>query len=173
MSNGPHSASRDSGNSRPFINADSCDGRAQIAITLTVVLADVFTLYFKAKNFRWHVSGPHFRDYHLLFDQQAEDLLVMTDLLAERVRKVGGNTLRSVQHILRLARLSGNDADFLAPPQMLAELRGDNEQLAGFMRDAHFMCGGFDDLASMRLLETWIDEAEGRVWFLAECGRNP
>ena len=118
------------------------------------------------------MSGPHFRDYHVLLGEQAAQLFATTDAIAERVRKVGGSTLRSVQHIVRLARLSGNEADFVAPSLMLAELRSDNEQLAGFMRDAHFVCGGVDDLASMSLLENWIDEAERRVWFLFECGRK-
>lgn len=156
---------------RALWNADSSDGVAKIASTLNILLADVFTLYFKTKSFHWHMSGPHFRDYHLLLDEQAEQLFAITDALAERVRKVGGNTLKSARQVVRLARLSGNEADFVKPSQMLAELRGDNERLAGFMRDAHFVCGGYDDLASMSLLECWIDEAERRAWFLFECGR--
>jgi starvation-inducible DNA-binding protein len=172
MVNGTHDVPGNDSNGRAFWNADNGDGASKIASTLNTLLADVFTLYFKTKNFHWHMSGPHFRDYHLLLDEQAEQIFATTDAIAERVRKVGGRTLRSVQHVARLARLRGNDADFVAPSLMLAELRSDNEQLAGFMRDAHFVCGGFDDVASMSLLENWIDEAERRVWFLFECGRR-
>jgi len=151
---------------------DNGDATAKVSASLNVVLADVFTLYFKTRNFHWHMSGPHFREYHLLLDEQAEQLSVTGDAIAERVRKVGGSTLKSVPHVVRLARLSSNEADFVAPPQMLAELRNDNELLAGFMREAHFVCGGVDDLASMGMLEKWIEEAEGRVWFLFECCRG-
>jgi starvation-inducible DNA-binding protein len=162
----------DDANNRSFLNADNSEGAAKIAATLNTLLADVFTLYFKTKSFHWHITGSHFRDYHLLLDEQAEQIFGAADAIAERVRKVGGSTLRSVLHVVRLARLTGNDADFVAPAMMLAELRSDNERLVGFMRDAHFVCGGFDDVASMGLLENWIDEAEGRVWFLFECGRR-
>jgi starvation-inducible DNA-binding protein len=172
MVNGTSSALSDDGNGRSFLNADGGEGAAKIAATLNTLLADVFTLYFKTKNFHWHMTGLNFRDYHLLLDEQAGQIFAATDVIAERVRKVGGGTLRSVQHVVRLARLAGNDADFVAPSLMLAELRSDNERLVGFMRDAHFICGGFDDVATMGLLETWIDEAEKRVWFLFECGRK-
>jgi starvation-inducible DNA-binding protein len=170
MANGNHDAPNNDNNGRSFWSADSGDGASKIATTLNVLLADVFTLYFKT---HWHMTGPHFRDYHLLLDEQSDQIFATTDAIAERVRKVGGRTLRSVQHVSRVARLAGNDADFVAPSLMLAELRSDNERLAGFMRDAHFVCGGFDDVASMGLLENWIDEAERRVWFLFECGRKP
>jgi starvation-inducible DNA-binding protein len=172
MMNGTPGRLNDDANNRSFLNADNGEGAAKITATLNTLLADVFTLYFKTKNFHWHMIGPHFRDYHLLLDEQAEQIFGTTDAIAERVRKVGGSTLRSVQHVVRLARLAGNDADFVAPALMLAELRSDNERLVGFMRDAHFVCGGFDDVASMGLLENWIDEAERRVWFLFECGRK-
>jgi starvation-inducible DNA-binding protein len=172
MVNGTPDPLNDDANNRSFLNADNSEGAAKIAATLNTLLADVFTLYFKTKSFHWHITGSHFRDYRLLLDEQAEQIFGATDAIAERVRKVGGSTLRSVQHVVRLARLAGNDADFVAPALMLAELRSDNERLVGFMRDAHFVCGGFDDVASMGLLENWIDEAERRVWFLFECGRR-
>jgi starvation-inducible DNA-binding protein len=172
MANGTHSAVNEDANDKSYWSHDSTDGMAKVTETLNMLLADVFTLYFKTKNFHWHMSGPHFRDYHWLLDEQAEQLFASTDVIAERVRKMGGRTLRSVQHIVRLTRLSGNEADFVAPSQMLAELRSDNERLADFMRDTHFVCGGVDDVASMSVLENWIDEAERRVWFLLECGRN-
>ena len=172
MANGTDLGPNDDINGTSLWSADNGYGTVKIVATLNTLLADVFTLYLKTKNFHWHMSGPHFRDYHVLLGEQAAQLFATTDAIAERVRKVGGSTLRSVQHIVRLARLSGNETDFVAPSLMLAELRSDNEQLAGFMRDAHFVCGGVDDLASMSLLENWIDEAERRVWFLFECGRK-
>jgi starvation-inducible DNA-binding protein len=170
MADGTDDAPNNDANGRSLWLADN--GESRIAATLNVLLADVFTLYFKTKNFHWHMTGPHFRDYHLLLDEQAAQIFATTDTIAERVRKVGGRTLRSAQHITRLARLAANEADFVAPSLMLAELRSDNERLAGFMRDAHFVCGGFDDVASMGLLENWVDEAERRVWFLFECERE-
>jgi starvation-inducible DNA-binding protein len=172
VANDTRNAADAEGNDSSFWSIDNGDGAVKIAATLNALLADVFTLCLKTKNFRWHMSGPHFRDYSLLLGEQAEQIFATTDSIAERVRKVGGSTLRSVQHIVRLARLSPNEADFVAPALMLAELRSDNERLAGFMRDAHFVCGGYDDVASMGLLETWIDEAERRAWFLFECGRK-
>jgi starvation-inducible DNA-binding protein len=172
MANGIDQAPDDDGNGRPLWSTDDGDGAARIVPAMNTLLADVFTLHFKTKNFHWHMSGPHFRDYQVLLDEQATQLFATTDAIAKRIRKVGGTTLRSVQHIVRLARLSGNEADLVAPSLMLSELRSDNEQLAGFMRDAHFVCGGIDDVASMRVLETWIDQAETRVWFLFECGRK-
>jgi starvation-inducible DNA-binding protein len=143
-----------------------------IAAALNGLIADLYALYVKTKSFHWHVSGPHFRDYHLLFDAQAGELLATTDALAERVRKLGATTLRSVAHIARLQRVADNDADYLAPLEMLAELRDDNLQLAQRMRDAHALCDGHGDIASAGLLATSTDEAEHRTWFLAEAGRN-
>ncbi len=142
-----------------------------IAGAFTALLADMFALYVKTKNFHWHMSGPHFRDYHLMTDEQAAQIFATTDALAERVRKVGGTTLRSVGHISRLQRLLDNDADYVTPLDMLAELRTDNMQLADYMRQAHGVCDEHGDVAGASLLETWIDEAEGRVWFLYEATR--
>jgi starvation-inducible DNA-binding protein len=136
------------------------------------LLADTFALYLKTKNFHWHVSGPHFRDYHLMLDEQSGQILAMTDTIAERVRKIGGTTLRSVGHIGRLQRVLDNDADYVAPLDMLAELREDSIQLAARMREAHGLCDEEGDVASASLLETWIDEAEGRAWFLFETTRH-
>jgi starvation-inducible DNA-binding protein len=139
---------------------------------LNAVLADVFALYLKTKNFHWHVSGPHFRDYHLLLDEQGEQIFGMTDDIAERVRKVGGTTLRSIGQISRSQRILDNDADYVDPQDMLAELRDDNGALASRMREAHSICEDRGDVASASLLENWIDEAERRVWFLFEAGRR-
>jgi starvation-inducible DNA-binding protein len=143
-----------------------------ISAALTTLLADVFALYVKTKNFHWHISGPHFRDYHLLLDEQAEQIFAITDDIAERVRKVGGTTLRSIGQIGRLQRLLDNDADYVTPEDMLAELRDDNKQLTASMREMHGLCDEYDDVASASLLETWIDQAERRVWFLFETGRH-
>lgn len=143
-----------------------------IAGALTALLADVFALYLKTKNFHWHMSGPHFRDYHLLLDDQGDQLIAVTDPLAERVRKIGGTTLRSIGHIGRLQRLADNDADFVTPQDMLAELRDDNRVLIASMRAAHSLCDEYGDSASTSLIENWIDEAEQRVWFLFEASRN-
>lgn len=143
-----------------------------IAAALTTLLADVYALYLKTKNFHWHVSGPHFRDYHLMLDEQAAQLLATTDLIAERARKVGGTTLRSIGHIARLQRIPDNDADYVTPLDMLAELRDDNLQLVQYLRQTHDVCDEHDDVASESLLENWIDEAEGRVWFLYEATRT-
>jgi starvation-inducible DNA-binding protein len=145
--------------------------RDEIAGALTALLADVFALYLKTKNFHWHMSGPHFRDYHLLLDEQGEQLFAATDAMAERVRKVGGATIRSIGHIGRLQRVLDNDADFVTPLDMLAELRDDNKDLVGRMLEAHELCDGVGDVASASLLENWIDEAEQRVWFLFEPSR--
>jgi starvation-inducible DNA-binding protein len=142
-----------------------------IAAALTTLLADVFVLYLKTKNFHWHMSGPHFRDWHLLLDEQGEALFAATDLIAERCRKLGEPTLRSIGQVGRLARLIDNDADFVTPEDMLAELRDDNHRLAAAMRETHGLCDLHGDLATTSLLETWIDEAERRVWFLFEAGR--
>jgi starvation-inducible DNA-binding protein len=142
-----------------------------ISGALTIVLADMFALYLKTKNFHWHVSGPHFRDYHLLLDDQATQILATTDAIAERVRKIGGTTLRSVGQIGRLQRVLDNDADYVAPLDMLAELRDDSKQLAAHLRETHALCAEQGDVASASLLEIWIDEAETRTWFLFEASR--
>ena len=139
---------------------------------LNILLADVYALYFKTKNFHWHVSGPHFRDYHLMLDEQGEQIFGMTDDIAERVRKIGGTTLRSIGHVARLQRVLDNDADYVTPQDMLAELRDDNKQLAFHLKRTHDLCHGHDDVATASLLETWLDEAERRIWFLFEAGRT-
>jgi starvation-inducible DNA-binding protein len=142
-----------------------------ISAALTGVLADVLTLYLKTKNFHWHMSGPHFRDLHLMLDEQGDQIFAMTDVLAERARKVGGTTLRSVGHITRIQRLADNDADYVTPQDMLAELAEDNRRLTGFLRAAHGVCETYNDVASTSLIEVWIDEAERRAWFLYEATR--
>ena len=144
----------------------------EISAALNAVLADVFTLYLKTKNFHWHMTGPHFRDYHLLLDEQAEQIFAMTDDIAERVRKIGGTTIRSVSHISRLQRISDNDADFVDPGDMLAELKEDNKGLVVSMLAAHALCDDANDVATASLLETWIDETQRRVWFLFEATRR-
>lgn len=136
---------------------------------LNLILADVFALYMKTKNFHWHMSGPHFRDYHLLLDEQADQLFAITDPLAERVRKIGGLTLRSIGHIGRLQRVLDNDADYVTPQDMLAELCGDNKDLVARMREVHDLCSEQRDVATASLLEVWIDEGERRTWFLFEA----
>ena len=143
-----------------------------VAAALNLLLADTFALYVKTKNFHWHVSGPHFRDYHLLLDEQADQIFATTDAIAERVRKIGGTTLRSIGHIGRLQQILDNDADFVTPDDMLAELRDDNKQLAASLREAHGVCDEHRDVASASLLENWIDEAERRTWFLFEASRS-
>jgi starvation-inducible DNA-binding protein len=143
-----------------------------IAGALNAILADTFALYLKTKNFHWHVSGPHFRDYHLLLDEQADQIFASTDVIAERVRKVGGNTLRSIGDIARHQRLADNDATYVAPDDMLAELREDNQRVVASMREAHGLCDEHEDVATASLLEVFIDEAERRVWFLYEAGRR-
>jgi starvation-inducible DNA-binding protein len=150
----------------------SADATRDISAALTRLLADVFALYVKTKNFHCHVSGPHFRDYHLLFDEQSEQIFAMTDPIAERARKVGGTTIRSIGHIAKLHRIADNDADFVDPQDMLAELRDNNETLAASMREVHSVCDEHRDVASMSLLENWIDETERRVWFLFEASRG-
>jgi starvation-inducible DNA-binding protein len=143
-----------------------------LAGALTILLADMFALYVKTKNFHWHVSGPHFRDYHLLLDEQGEQIFATTDPIAERVRKIGGTTLRSIGQIGRLQRVLDNDADYVAPLDMLAELRSDNVELVARMRQTHDLCDEHGDVATASLLENWIDEAERRVWFLFEASRR-
>jgi starvation-inducible DNA-binding protein len=139
---------------------------------LNALLADVFALYLKTKNFHWHVSGPHFRDYHLLLDEQADQIFATADPVAERVRKLGGTTLHSIGHIARLQRLPDNDAEYVDPLDMLGELREDNKSLIKSMRTTHILCEGHGDVATASLLEVWIDEAEKRVWFLYEASRR-
>src|SRR5438874_1206186 len=147
------------------------DAIREISGALNVLLADMFALYLKTKNFHWHVSGPHFRDYHLLLDEQGDQIFATTDAIAERVRKIGGTTLRSIGHIGRLRRVLDNDADFVTPLDMLAELRDDNKQLVAHLRETHGLCDEHGDVASASLLEIWIDEAERREWFLFETTR--
>ena len=147
------------------------DAVKDISGALTILLADMFALYVKTKNFHWHVSGPHFRDYHLLLDEQAAQIFATTDDIAERVRKIGGTTLRSIGQIGRLQRVSDNDAEYVTPLDMLAELREDNARLADRMRETHRVCDDHGDVATASLLEVWIDEAERRAWFLFEASR--
>ena len=142
-----------------------------ISGALNVLLADMFASYMKTKNFHWHMSGPHFRDYHLLLDEHGDQIFAMTDDIAERVRKLGGTTIRSIGHIARLQRLSDNDAEYVDAPDMLAELREDNRALLASMRQAHDVCDEGNDVATASLLENWIDETERRIWFLFEIGR--
>jgi starvation-inducible DNA-binding protein len=144
----------------------------EVSAVMNAILADVFALYLKTKNFHWHMSGPHFRDYHLLLDEQADQLFAMTDPIAERVRKIGGLTLRSIGHIAQLQRISDNDAEFVDPSDMLAELREDNKSLAERLREAHNVCEEHRDLATGSLIEVWIDETERRTWFLYESNRR-
>lgn len=143
-----------------------------ISGAMNLILADVYALYLKTKNFHWHMSGPHFRDYHLLLDEQADQLFAMTDPIAERIRKVGGNTLRSIGHISRLQRVLDNDADYVEPLGMLAELFDDNRTLTAKLREAHEICDEYRDIATASLIETWIDETEERSWFLFEASRR-
>jgi starvation-inducible DNA-binding protein len=145
--------------------------RAEIPVALTALLADMFALYLKTKNFHWHVSGPHFRDYHLLLDDQATQIFGTTDVIAERVRKLGGPTIKSIGHIGRLQHIKDSDADEVAPRDMLAELLEDNQLLAEQMLKTHALCDESGDVASASLIENWIDEAQGRAWFLLEAVR--
>jgi starvation-inducible DNA-binding protein len=144
----------------------------ELTAALNVVLADVFALYIKTKNFHWHMSGRHFRDYHLLLDEHADQLFAMTDAIAERVRKIGGLTLHSIGQIARLQRVLDNDAEYVTPLDMLAELRDDNKVLTGALREVHDLCGEHRDVATASLIEVWIDETERRVWFLFEAGAS-
>ena len=143
-----------------------------IAGAMNVILADVFALYLKTKNFHWHMSGPHFRDYHLLLDEQADQIYAMTDPIAERIRKLGGSALRSIGHISRSQRILDNDADYVEPLDMLAELREDNKTLAAHFREVHNVCDEHRDIATASLIEVWIDETERRTWFLFEASRH-
>jgi starvation-inducible DNA-binding protein len=162
---------------RPAANLDTPTDLDQKAVTeisaaLNGILADSFALYLKTKNFHWHVSGPHFRDYHLLLDEQAADIFASTDPLAERVRKIGGATLRSIGDIAKFQSLADNDAEFVGPNEMLQELMADNKAVAAAMRKAHKLCDDHEDVASASLLETYIDATEKRTWFLFEAARK-
>jgi starvation-inducible DNA-binding protein len=143
-----------------------------IAGAMNAIFADVFALYLKTKNFHWHLSGPHFRDYHLLLDEQADQLFAMTDPIAERIRKIGGPTLKSIGQIARLQRVADNDAEYVEPLDMLAELAEDNKTLAMRLREAHNVCEEHRDVATASLIEVWIDESERRTWFLFETTRR-
>jgi starvation-inducible DNA-binding protein len=150
----------------------SPDGVQNITAELNVLLADVFALYLKTKNFHWHVSGPHFRDYHLLLDEQGDQIFAMTDDIAERVRKLGGTTIRSIGDIARLKHVADNDAECVDPQDMLSELREDNQALIGRMIEIHDLCDEANDVATTSVLETWIDETQRRIWFLFEANRT-
>src|SRR5271156_4809456 len=158
----------------PLITPTDLGSKAStdIAGGMNAILADVFALYLKTKNFHWHMSGAHFRDYHLLLDEQADQLYAMTDPIAERIRKTGGSTLRSIGHIARLQRVKDNDAEYVDPLDMLAELREDNMVLAGRLREVHDVVDELRDIATASLIENWIDETERRVWFLFEASRR-
>jgi starvation-inducible DNA-binding protein len=159
---------------RPIATPSALRGAASrdIAAAVNGVLADVFALYLKTKSFHWHMSGPHFRDYHLLLDEQADQLYGMTDALAERVRKLGERTLTSIGSIARAQRIADNDAAYVEPSDMLAELCEDNRALTASLREAHQVCEGHGDVGTTSLIEVWIDEAERRTWFLFETGRR-
>jgi starvation-inducible DNA-binding protein len=158
----------------PLVTPTDLGSRASknIAAGMNGILADVFGLYLKTKNFHWHMSGPHFRDYHLLLDEQADQLYAMTDPIAERIRKTGGSTLRSIGHIARIQRIKDNDAEYVEPLDMLAELREDNITLAARLREVHDMVDELRDIATASLIENWIDETERRTWFLYESSRR-
>ncbi len=151
----------------------SSEAVTEISSEMRHLMADVFALYLKTKNFHWHMSGRHFRDYHLLLDQHAEEIFAMTDEIAERVRKIGGTTLHSVADVAKFQRLKDNSQDFVAPKEMLAELCADNQYLVRFMRSTHEVCDRHNDIATASLLENWIDQAETRTWFLFECKDEP
>src|SRR5262245_57700447 len=148
------------------------EATTDIAGAMNAILADVFALYLKTKNFHWHLSGPHFRDYHLMLDEQADALFEMTDPIAERVRKIGGTTLTSISHVGRLQRIADNDATYVEPEDMLAELCEDNKTLVARLREAHEVCDEHHDLATASLIENWIDEIERRTWFLFESSHR-
>jgi starvation-inducible DNA-binding protein len=143
-----------------------------ISEALKLLLSDAFALYLKTKNFHWHMSGPHFRDYHLMLDDQSDQIFAMTDAIAERARKIGGTTVRSIGQIARLQRIADNDDEYVEPLDMIAELRDDNAILTQNMRETHSLCDEAGDVATASLLENWIDESEKRIWFLFECGRR-
>jgi starvation-inducible DNA-binding protein len=159
---------------RPLLTRTDLDRKAtrDIAGAMNAILADVFALYLKTKNFHWHMSGPHFRDYHQLFDEQADQLFAMTDPIAERIRKLGETTMKSIGQISRTQRLLDNDAEYVDPEDMLAELMDDNKTLAARLREAHNVCEEGRDVATASLIEVWIDQAERRTWFLFEASRR-
>jgi starvation-inducible DNA-binding protein len=161
--------------SAPLIatHSERLENAPGVAETLNALLADIFALYLKTKSFHWHITGPQFRDYHLLLDEQAAEIFAMTDVVAERVRKIGAKTLRSVGDIQRFQRLRDNDEDYVDPPAMLVELLRDNRQLAGEMREAHRLCEDKRDIATASILETYVDETERRAWFLREISSDP
>lgn len=150
----------------------SASASKDIAAAMNTILADVFALYIKTKNFHWHMSGPHFRDYHLMLDEQADQVFAMTDPIAERVRKLGGLTIRSIGHIARMQRVLDNDAEYVEPSDMLAELADDNKTLTTRLREAHNVCDEHRDIATASLIEVWVDETERRSWFLFESSRH-
>ena len=150
----------------------SAKATRDVSAAMNEVLADVFALYVKTKNFHWHLSGPHFRDYHLMFDEQADQIFAMTDPIAERVRKIGGTTIRSIGHIARLQRVLDNDAEYVEPEDMLAELCEDNKTLTARLRETHNVCDEYRDVATASLIEVWIDETERRTWFLFEASQR-
>jgi starvation-inducible DNA-binding protein len=158
----------------PLLTPTDLDARGvkDIAEGMNGVLADVFALYLKTKNFHWHLSGPHFRDYHLLFDEQADQVYAMVDPIAERIRKIGSSTLRSIGHIARLQRVKDNDESYVDPQDMLAELCEDNKLLTAQLREVHELCDEHHDIATASMIEVWIDETEKRTWFLFEAGRG-
>jgi len=158
----------------PLATPTDLDTRAtrDVSGAMNAILADVFALYLKTKNFHWHMSGPNFRDYHLMLDEQGNQLFAMTDPIAERVRKLGGNTLRSIGHIAQLQRIDDNDAAYVEPEDMLAELCEDNKALAARLREAHGVCDERHDIATASLIEVWLDETERRTWFLFETARR-
>ena len=152
---------------------DLCvDATKEISGALTAILADVYAIYMKTKNFHWHMSGAHFRDYHLMLDEQSAQLFAMTDDIAERARKIGGRTIRSIGEISRMQRILDNDAEYVEPADMLAELCEDNKQLAAELRAAHILCDERNDFSSVSMIDNWIDETERRVWFLYESYRH-
>jgi starvation-inducible DNA-binding protein len=161
-------------NRAPLITPGALPEKAvqDISRALIPLLSDVFALYLKTKNFHWHMSGPHFRDYHLMLDDQGEQIFAMTDAIAERARKLGGATVRSIGQISRFQRIVDNDAETVEPLDMIAELRDDNAHLTQAMREVHSLCDEAGDVATASLLENWIDESEKRTWFLFECGRH-
>jgi len=158
----------------PLATPSDIDAQSVKDITgaLNALLADVFALYLKTKNFHWHMSGPHFRDYHLLLDDHGDQLFAMTDDIAERVRKIGGTTIRSIGDIARLQRIADNDAEYVTPKDMLSELHEDEKALVLSMRAAHVLCDDAEDVATASLLENWIDQSQRRGWFLFESTRN-
>lgn len=150
----------------------TAEATRDITGAMNAILADVFALYLKTKNFHWHLSGPHFRDYHLMFDEQGDQIFAMTDPIAERVRKIGGSTIKSIGQISREQRVLDNDADYVDPEDMLAELCEDNKTLAERLREAHNVCDEHRDIATASLIEVWIDETERRTWFLFEASQR-